>query len=107
MVNKHTVNYQPSPSQLISRIQTLIFLWTPKGYISPESFSNFFLSLYIPPLLPESFKFIALRLLQVHLRVKKLNLFIFTQAPKQNSSLGFYHYPPGRRELPITPEQYF
>ena len=36
MVNKHTVNYHPSPSQLISRIDPLIFLWTPKGFISPE-----------------------------------------------------------------------
>ena len=61
MVNKHTVNYHPSPSQLISRIHTLIFLWTPKGFISPESFLNFFLNLYIPPWLRKSFKFIVLR----------------------------------------------
>ena len=33
MVNKNTADYQPSPSQLISRIQPLIFLWTPKGFI--------------------------------------------------------------------------
>ena len=64
MVNKHTVNYHPSPSQLISRIHTLIFLWTPKGFISPESFLNFFLNLYIPPWLWKSFKVIVLRLLQ-------------------------------------------
>ena len=42
IANKHTVDYQPSPSQLISEIHTLIFLWTPKGFISPESFLNFF-----------------------------------------------------------------
>ena len=64
MVNKHTVDYHPSPSQLISRIHTLIFLWTPKGFISPESFLNFFLNLYIPPWLWKSFKVIVLRLLQ-------------------------------------------
>ena len=69
MVNKHTVNYHPSPSQLISRIHTLIFLWTPKGFISPESFLNFFLNLYIPPWLWKSFKFIVLRSLQIHLWV--------------------------------------
>ena len=57
IVNKHTVDYHPSPSQLISRIHTLIFLWTPKGFISPESFLNFFLNLYIPPWLQKSFKF--------------------------------------------------
>ena len=57
MVNKHSVDYHPSPSQLISRIHTLIFLWTPKGFISPESFLNFFLNLYIPSWLQKSFKF--------------------------------------------------
>ena len=29
----------------------------------------------------------------VHLWVIKLNLFIFTHAPKQNFPPGFYHYP--------------
>ena len=107
MVNKHTVNYHPSPSQLVSRIHTLIFLWTPKGFISPESFLNFFLNLYIPPWLRKSFKIIVLRLLQIHLWVKKLNLFIFIHVPKQNSPPGSYNYPPGRREWPISPERRF
>ena len=42
MVNKRTVDYPPSPSQLISRIHPLIFLWTPKWFISPESLLDFF-----------------------------------------------------------------
>ena len=42
MVNKYTVDYHPCLSQSISTIHTLIFLWTPKGFISPESFLNFF-----------------------------------------------------------------
>ena len=63
MVNKHTVDYLPSPSQLISRKQPLIFLWTPKEFISPESFLNFFLNLYIPLWLRKNFKFTVLRLL--------------------------------------------
>ena len=41
MVNKHTVNYHASTSQLITRIHPLIFLWTPKGFISPESWIFF------------------------------------------------------------------
>ena len=90
MVIKHTVDYHPSPSQLISKIQTPIFLWTPKGFISSESSLNFFLNLYIPPWLRKRFKFIVLQLLQIHLWVKKLNLFNFTQTPKQNSPPGFY-----------------
>ena len=35
-----------------------------------------------------------------------MNLFNFIYAPRQNSSPGFYHYPPGRRKLRITPEQH-
>ena len=107
MINKHTVNYHPSPSQLISRIHTLIFLWTPKGFISPESFLNFFLKLYISSWLPKSFKFIVLGLLQIHLWVKKLNLFIFTHAPKQNSPPGFYHYPQAEGNCAFFPDSVF
>ena len=72
MVNKYSVDYQPNPSQLIWRIHRLMFPWTPKGFISPESFLNFFLNPYIPLWLRKSFKFILLRLLQIHLWVKKL-----------------------------------
>ena len=103
MVNKHTVNYHPSPSQLISGIHTLIFLWTPKGFISPESFLNFFLNLYTQPWLFKSFKFRVWKLQQIDLWVKKLNLFIFTHAPKQNPPSGFYHYPPNSWKFSIPP----
>ena len=107
MIKKHTVDYHPSASQLISRIYTLIFLWTPKGFIPPESFLSFFLNLYIPPWLQKSLKFIVLRLLQIYFWVKKFNLFIFTHSPKQNSAPVFYHYSPDRRELSNPPEQRF
>ena len=107
MVNKHSVDYHPCPSQLISRIHTLIFLWTRKEFISPESFLNFFRNLYIPQWLWKSFKVIVLLLMQICLWVKKLNLFIFIHAPKQNSPPDFYHYPPGKRDLPVPPEQCF
>ena len=107
MVNKHTIDYHPSPSQLILRIRPLIFLWTHTGLISSESFMNFFLNPYIPSWLLKSFKFIVLRLQQIHLWVKNLNLFICTHAPKQDSPSDFYHYPPDRWELPIPPGQRF
>ena len=51
IVNKHTVDYHPSPSELTSRIHFLTFLWTPKGCISPEYFLKFFSKLYDPPFL--------------------------------------------------------
>ena len=35
MIKKLTVDYDPIPSELTSRIHPLIFLWTPKGFISP------------------------------------------------------------------------
>ena len=96
MVNKHTVDYHPSPSQLTSRIHPLIFLWTPKGFVSPESFLNFFLNLYIPALLRKSFKFVLLRLLA--------NIFV----SQKIESVHFYSSPPSKT-LPqvffITPRQ--
>ena len=64
MVNEHIVNYHPSPSEFTSSIHPLIFLWTPKGLISPEYFLNFFSNLYIPPGLQKSIKFMVLQLLE-------------------------------------------
>ena len=63
------------------------FPWTPREFISPEFFLNFFLNLYSPPWSHKSFK--VPRLLQIHLWVKKLNLFIFNHAPKANLSPRF------------------
>ena len=51
---------QPNIKQVYCQIPIIIFLWTPKGFISPESFLNFLLNLYIPPWLQKSFKFIVL-----------------------------------------------
>ena len=63
MVNKHTGDYHPSPSQLTSRILPLIFLRTPKRFAFPESFLNFSLNLHISLWSQKSFKFMVLRLL--------------------------------------------
>ena len=104
MVNKHTLDYHPSPSQLTSRIHPRKFLWTPKGFISPESFLIFLLNLYIPPWLQKSFEFMVKITGKIHLCVKKMNLSIFTHAPKQNSPASFYHYPRAERKSPIPPE---
>ena len=38
---------------------------------------------------------------------QKIELFIFTRAPKENSPPGFSHYLPGKWELPIPIEQRF
>ena len=55
----------------------------------------------------EKFQSYSVKIIAIHLWVKKLNLFIFNQGPKQKSPPGFYRYPPGRRELPIPPKQRF
>ena len=94
IVNKHTVDYHPGPSELISRIDILIFLWAPKGFISTEFFWNFFLNLYIPPWLQKSFKF-------------SVKITANTFVSQKIDSVHFYHYPQGRRELPIPPKQSF
>ena len=77
------------------------------GLLRVESFLNFLLNQYILEWLRKSFKFIVLRLLQVHLWIKKLNLFIFILTLYQNSPSGFYHYPSSRKELRIPPKQCF
>ena len=45
LLNEHMVDYHPSPSEFTSRIHPVIFLWTAKGFISPEYFLIFFLKL--------------------------------------------------------------
>ena len=78
-----------------------------KGFISPESFLNFFPKPVYSTMVAEKFQIYSIKLLQIHLWVKNLNLFIFLMTPKQNSPPDFYNYPPGRWELPIAPEQRF
>ena len=56
MLNKHTVDYRPSLSEFTSKMHHLIFLWTPKGFISPECIYIYILNLYIPPLLKKMFQ---------------------------------------------------
>ena len=53
----------PYSLRITSRIHPLIFLWTSKGFISPEYFLNSFSNLYILPWLQKSFKLMVLRLL--------------------------------------------
>ena len=54
----------PSPSELTSMIQPFILLRTPKGFIFPEYFLNFFSNPCIAPWLSNNFKFMVLRLLE-------------------------------------------
>ena len=91
MVNEHIFDYHPSPSELTSRIHPLIFLWTPKEFISPEYLLNFFSNLYIPPWLRKSFKFIVLSLLEKTFASQKIESVHFCSCPQENLSPGSYH----------------
>ena len=104
IANKHTVDYHPSPSELTSRICLLMFLWTPKGFISPEYFLNFFSNLFIPPWLWKSFKFMVLRLLESTFVSQKIasSLFLF-MPPSKILPQFFIITIPGRRKLSIPP----
>ena len=97
MVNKHTIDYHPNPSQLTSRIHRLIFPWTPKGFVSPKSFLNFFLNLHIPPWLRKSFKFMVLRLL-ANTCVKKIESVHFYSCPQEKLSPRSLSLPPRQKE---------
>ena len=99
MLNRHTVDYHPSPSQLISRIHSLIFLCTPKGFISPESFLIFFLNLYIPPWLRKSFKFIMLRLLVNTFVTQKIESVHFYSCPQAKLSPRFLSLSTRQKEI--------
>ena len=100
MVNEHTVDYHPSPSELTSRIYPLIFLWTPEGFIPLEYFLNFFSNLYIPPWLGKSFKFMVLRLMENAFVTQNIESVHFYLWPLTKFSLRFPLLHP-----PLQPEE--
>ena len=68
MVNEYIVDYHRSSSELTSRIHPVIFLWTPKWFVSPEYFLNIFSQTCISTMIAEMvqiFKFKILRLLEI------------------------------------------
>ena len=102
MVNEHTLDYHPSLSELTSKINLLIFLSTPNGFISSEYFLYFFSIPYVPPWFQKSFKSMVLRLLantfvsqkieSVHYSCHQAQLspMFFSLSPKQKELNQFY-----------------
>ena len=108
MVNKHTVDYHPSPSELTSRIHPVIFLWTLKGFIfRPECFLNFFSNRYFAPWQQQSFKFIVLRLMENAFVNQKVEFVHFCLFPQGKTLPQLLITTPGRRKLPISLKQRF
>ena len=108
MINEHTVNYHPSPSELTSRIHPLIFLWTPRGFIfTPECFLNFLKPIF-RTMVAEKFQIPGVKITgKCIFWVKKLNLFIFTYVPKQKSLPDSYHYYCRQEEVNHFPQKWF
>ena len=106
MVNKHTVNYHASTSQLITRIHPLIFLWTPKGFISPESWIFFPRPAYFT-LVVEKFHIYSVKITDKSIYESKNWICSFLLIPPSKTLPSFYHYPPDRWELPFLPNSIF
>ena len=90
MVNKRTVDYHPIPSQI-----------TYKGthsHIYMESEGGLYL---------QNLSWIFPKSVYSTIPFKNLNLLILFHVPQAKLSRKFYHYPIGRRKLPIPPEQRF
>ena len=99
MVNKHTVDYHPSPLPLTSRIRPLISLWTPKGFVSQNiswffSYTSFFL--VHPTMVAEKFKFMVLRLLAntfASQKIESVHFYLCHQAKLSPKFLSLRTYP--------------
>ena len=110
IVNKHNADYHSSSSQLISRIHSLIFIWTLISiwiiyiyiwYIGSKIFLEFFPKPIYSIMVAEKFGIYS---------VKKNESVRFYSSPHQNYPLGFDHHyppPPRLRQLPILPNNVF
>ena len=106
MVNKHTVDYHPSPSQLISRIHTHISMDSLGVYLS-RIFLEFFPKPVYSTMVVEKFQSYSVKIIAIHLWVKKLNLFIFNHDPKQNSPQVFIIILQADGNCPFLPNNVF
>ena len=90
IVSKHTVDYHPSPSQITCKGTPFHISLDSGGGLSLQNLSWVF---------PKS--------VYSTIPFKNLKLLILFHVPQAKLSRKFYHYPIGRRKLPIPPEQRF
>ena len=106
-LSQHLGQDQQNSKQIYCQLPIIIFLWTPTGFISPGSFLNFLLNLYIPLWLRKSLKFIVLRLLQVHLWVKNWICLILLMPPSKTLPQIFIVIPQANKNCPFLPNSIF
>ena len=89
-INKHTFNYHHNPSQLTSRIHPLIFPWTHKGFISPESLIFFPKPVY-STMVVEKLQIHCVRITGKYICESKNWICSFLLMPSSKTLPGFYH----------------
>ena len=107
-VNEHTVDYHRSPLELTSRIHSLIFLWSPKGFIFfPECFLNFFKPVFCT-MVAEKFQIHGVKITGKCICESKSWICSFLlMSLSKNLSQVLIITTAGRRKLTISPKQCF
>ena len=87
MVNEHTADYHPSPSELTSRIHPLIFLWTAKGNISLSLsiYIYFFFSKLYTIMVVENFQIYSVKITGKYICESKNWICSFLLMPTNNT----------------------
>ena len=83
MVNKHTVDYHPSASQLVLRTHTLISLWTPKEFCLSRIFLKFFPKPVYSTMVSEKFQIYSVKITAntfVSQKIKSVHFYSCSQA---------------------------
>ena len=88
MAHKHTDDYHPNPSQLISRKNSFIFRWTSKEFFSPGCFWNFFLNVYIK--VSENFQIYSVKVTSKNIYESKNWICLFSLEPQVKVSSRFF-----------------
>ena len=107
VVNKHTVDYHPSPSQLISRILPLIFRLTPTGLIFPESLLIFFLKPVYSTMVADKFQIYSIKITATRFLSQKIESVHFYWYPQVKLSAKFLSLSPRQTGISYSSQTAF
>ena len=89
MVNKHTVDYHPSASQLVLRTHTLISLWTPKEFCLSRIFLKFFPKPVYSTMVSEKFQIYSVKITANTFVSQKIKSVHFYSCPQEKLTPKF------------------